>query len=90
MTKTRDTIAICVEVLQAVQRYPNFSRSRVLSYCGLNASTTQRHVRLLLESGLLRIEKRQKGEYGYTFKVTVAGSEWLQRASEVLSALSKP
>ena len=90
MTRTRDSIVICAEILQAVQRYPNFSRSRVLTYCGLSSSVSQRHAHLLLDNGLLRVERKQKGEHGYTFKVTRAGAEWLRRAQEIISAINKP
>jgi DNA-binding MarR family transcriptional regulator len=86
--KRRSSPERCMCVLQTVYKYPGASKSRIISYCGLNQSIKEPIVKLLVNRGLLRVEKKPKGERGWTLKVTPKGNEWLLKAQDVLTAIT--
>lgn len=84
----RDRIVVCVELLEAIQKHPNTSVTRILSIVGINAIEKKSGTaEIMLKQGLLRLEKKSKGK-GDCYMVTPKGREWLSKTQEVLQAIN--
>jgi predicted transcriptional regulator len=95
--KRRGSLEISVRILEAVNKYPGLSRSRVLVYCGLVGNPQQPIVQLLIEQGLLEVQKTLKyrkrtcfvsKKFTVSFVVTPKGTEWMLKAQDILAAIT--
>ena len=81
---TRSKLRQTLDLLDAIERYPNYAKTRLIDIANLNDRMAKSVLTILNHKGLINIQESATG-YKSVFRITRKGQNWQKRVRAVVS-----
>jgi len=86
----RSKLELIIELLEAIERHPNFAKTRIFAYVGINSPRWKPLFERLNHRGFIQIkegQKIQKGQHAHLLRITNKARDWLRRAHQLMNEI---